>query len=180
MTRWRASWRAGRTPCVRAHSLSLALPVELTPSLPCTRPVAGFTRTGLERGEALAHDIAWFQAQGVTPTDVGSSGPGREYAAYLQSLAKSDPQSFLCHWYNVYFTHTAGGRMIGAKVTQVLELPPSLRFYAWEGDLNAHMAAVREAINQVAEGWTREEKDRCLGETQKSFELSGKLLRLIA
>ena len=161
-------------------ALSLATPVELTPSLRSLRTVAGFTRTGLERGEALAYDIAWFQAQGVTPTDVGSSGPGREYAVYLQSLAQSDPQSFLCHWYNVYFAHTAGGRMIGAKVTQVLELPPSLRFYAWEGDLNAHMAAVREAINQVAEGWTREEKDRCLGETQKSFELSGKLLRLIA
>ncbi len=70
--------------------------------------------------------------------------------------------------------------MIGAKVAQMLSLPASMAFYAWEGDLNAHMAGVRDAINAVAEGWSREEKDRCLAETQKSFELSGKLLRIIA
>jgi hypothetical protein len=33
---------------------------------------------------------------------------------------------------------------------------------------------------EAAEGWSREEKDRCLEETGKSFQLSGQLLRLIA
>lgn len=137
-----------------------------------------FTKTGLERGQALAQDIAWFEAQGMRAPS--ASGAGVSYATYLRQLALKDPQSFLCHWYNVYFAHTAGGRMIGAKVASMLELPASMAFYAWEGDLNAHMTQVRESINSVAEGWSREEKDRCLGETQKSFELSGQLLRLIA
>lgn len=38
------------------------------------------------------------------------------FRRYLQELAKNDPPSFICHFYNVYFAHTAGGRMIGNKV----------------------------------------------------------------
>lgn len=34
----------------------------------------------------------------------------------LQRLAKEDPPAFLCHFYNIYFAHSAGGRMIGKKV----------------------------------------------------------------
>ena len=34
----------------------------------------------------------------------------------LEDLAKTNPQAFLCHFYNIYFAHTAGGRMIGLKV----------------------------------------------------------------
>jgi len=34
----------------------------------------------------------------------------------LRQLAKDNPQAFLCHFYNIYFAHTAGGRMIGTKV----------------------------------------------------------------
>ena len=34
----------------------------------------------------------------------------------LQELAKSDPAAFICHFYNFYFAHTAGGKMIGARV----------------------------------------------------------------
>ncbi len=34
----------------------------------------------------------------------------------LAELAESNPQAFLCHFYNIYFAHTAGGRMIGMKV----------------------------------------------------------------
>jgi heme oxygenase len=38
------------------------------------------------------------------------------YAKHLKQLAADDPQSFICHYYNYYFAHTAGGRMIGKKV----------------------------------------------------------------
>ncbi len=41
---------------------------------------------------------------------------GHSYAKKMQALAKSDPQAFICHYYNFYFAHTAGGRMIGNKV----------------------------------------------------------------
>lgn len=69
--------------------------------------------------------------------------------------------------------------MIGSKVASMILDGASLKFYEWEGDLNAHMGAVRSAINEVAEGWSRAEKDRCLAETELSFKYSGELLRLI-
>jgi hypothetical protein len=71
--------------------------------------------------------------------------------------------------------------MIGTKVgTMVLPADtPPLQFYTWQGELSEHMAAVRESINAVAEGWSKEEKERCLAETALSFKYSGELLRLI-
>ena len=102
-----------------------------------------------------------------------ASGAGAAYAAVLRQLAASDPPAFLCHWYNVYFAHSAGGRMIGTQVGKMLSLSRPLAFYEYEGEMADHLAAVREKINDVAEKWSREEKDHCLAETAKSFELSG-------
>ena len=39
---------------------------------------------------------------------------------------------------------------------------------------------MRRSLDALAEGWTREEKDRCLAETEESFRMSGALLRSIA
>jgi hypothetical protein len=47
---------------------------------------------------------------------VAGDGPGKRYALHLQQLARDDPQYFICHYYNFFFAHTAGGRMIGTKV----------------------------------------------------------------
>ncbi len=41
---------------------------------------------------------------------------GLTYCLLLEKLAKEDPPAFICHYYNFYFAHTAGGRMIGNKV----------------------------------------------------------------
>ena len=126
-----------------------------------------------------------------------SDGPGSVYAAcvpsalaasllcasprrsYLTQLAASNPPAFLCHWYNVYFAHTAGGRMIGTKVASMLLDDAKLAFYEWQGDLSTHMGGVRDSINAVAEGWSRQQKDTCLEETALSFKYSGELLKLI-
>jgi hypothetical protein len=54
-----------------------------------------------------------------------------------------------------------------------------LEFYKWDGDLSQLLQNVREKLNKVAEGWTREEKNHCLEETEKSFMHSGEILRLI-
>jgi len=81
----------------------------------------------------------------------------------------------------VYFAHSAGGKMIGRKVSEMILDGKELEFYKWGGDgLDASLTSVKEKLNAAAEAWSREEKDRCLEETAKSFELSGKLLRLIA
>lgn len=78
---------------------------------------AKFQKTGLERSQALADDIAWYTQQFNLPQPVVTEdGPGMQYAKHLRELAADDPQYFICHFYNYYFAHTAGGRMIGSKV----------------------------------------------------------------
>merc|ERR1719194_14067 len=73
-----------------------------------------FRGTGLERSAALAED--------------------------LEALAERDPPAFLCHFYNQYFAHTAGGRMIGNQMSDKLLDGKDLAFYQWDGDLPAMMA----------------------------------------
>jgi heme oxygenase len=110
-----------------------------------------------------------------------ADGPGAEYGLFLKELAARSPPEFICHFYNVYFAHSAGGKMIGRKVSEMILDGKELEFYKWGGDgLDASLTSVKEKLNAAAEAWSREEKDRCLEETAKSFELSGKLLRLIA
>lgn len=138
---------------------------------------AEFRNTGLERSASLAKDLEWFREQGYSIPE--PSAPGLAYASYLEELAKKDPQAFICHFYNVYFAHTAGGRMIGKKVAEKLLNKKELEFYKWDGDLRQLLQNVRDKLNTVAENWTREEKNHCLEETEKSFKYSGDILRLI-
>ncbi|RDX98055.1 Heme oxygenase 1, chloroplastic [Mucuna pruriens] len=138
---------------------------------------AEFRNTGLERSASLAEDLEWFKEQGHTIPE--PSSPGLTYAQYLKELSVKDPQAFICHFYNIYFAHTAGGRMIGKKVAEKLLNNKGLEFYKWDGDLPQLLQNVRDKLNKVAEDWTREEKDHCLEETEKSFGLSGEILRLI-
>ncbi|XP_078174594.1 heme oxygenase 1, chloroplastic-like [Carex rostrata] len=138
---------------------------------------AEFRNTGLERSEALKKDLEWFEQQGHTIPE--PSSPGVSYARYLEELSEKDPQAFICHFYNVYFAHTAGGRMIGKKVAEMILDKKELEFYKWEGNLSKMLQNVREKLNEVASSWSREEKDHCLEETEKSFKYSGEILRLI-
>ncbi|TYH65659.1 hypothetical protein ES332_D06G070100v1 [Gossypium tomentosum] len=138
---------------------------------------AEFRDTGLERSEKLAKDLQWFKEQGYTIPE--PSSPGVTYAEYLKELSEKDPQAFICHFYNIYFAHSAGGRMIGKKVAEKILDKEELEFYKWDGDLSQLLQNVRDKLNKVAESWTREEKNHCLEETEKSFKYSGDILRLI-
>ncbi|KAH8481585.1 hypothetical protein Peur_068744 [Populus x canadensis] len=138
---------------------------------------AEFRNTGLERSEKLAKDLEWFKEQGYNIPK--PSSPGVSYSQILQELSEKDPQAFICHFYNIYFAHSAGGQMIGRKVAEQLLNKKELEFYKWDGDLSQLLQNVRDKLNKVAEGWTREEKDHCLEETEKSFKHSGEILRLI-
>lgn len=138
---------------------------------------AEFRNTGLERSRSLEKDLEWFKEEGhVIPEP---SSPGTNYAQYLEELSEKDPQAFICHFYNTYFAHTAGGRMIGRKVAEKILNGKELEFYKWEGDLAQLLQNVRDKLNRVAESWSREQKDHCLEETEKSFKFSGEILRLI-
>ncbi|KAL7134751.1 hypothetical protein ABFS83_11G046800 [Erythranthe nasuta] len=138
---------------------------------------AEFRNTGLERSESLAKDLEWFKQQGHGIPE--PSSPGISYAEYLEELSEKDPQSFICHFYNTYFAHTAGGRMIGRKVAEKILDGKELEFYKWDGELSQLLQNVRDKLDRVAQSWSREEKDHCLEETEKSFKFSGQILRLI-
>ncbi|XWS70690.1 hypothetical protein CRYUN_Cryun03dG0068600 [Craigia yunnanensis] len=138
---------------------------------------AEFRNTGLERSEKLAKDLQWFKEQGYAIPE--PSSPGVTYAEYLKELSEKDPQAFICHFYNIYFAHSAGGRMIGKKVAEKILDNKELEFYKWDGELSQLLQNVRDKLNKVAESWARDEKNHCLEETEKSFKFSGEILRLI-
>ncbi|MCL7046989.1 hypothetical protein MKW94_026242 [Papaver nudicaule] len=136
-----------------------------------------FMNTGLERSEALAKDLKWYKERGHTISK--PSALSVSYTRYLEELSMKDPQAFICHYYNFYFAHTAGGRMIGKKVAAKILDNKELEFYKWDGNLCQHLENVREKLNKVAKCWSREEKNHCLEETEKSFEFSFGLLELM-
>lgn len=61
----------------------------------------------------------------------------------VQRLAEEDPPAFLCHFYNIYFAHSAGGRMIGKKVSETVLDGAELQFYKYRGDLKDLLNRVR-------------------------------------
>lgn len=142
---------------------------------------AAFCSTGLERSLALESDIKWFETKyGMKAPEPVADGPGVTYAKKIEEAARSDPPAFICHYYNFYFAHTAGGRMIGGKVGQMLQIERELSFYKWEGDVAVLLDAVRAKINTLAENWAEEQKKHCLEETESSFKYSGKIMECIS
>ena len=49
----------------------------------------------------------------------------------------------------------------------------TLEFYKWDGDLNDIKARVKGDIEDMVAKWSREEKDRCVGETAAAFKVGG-------
>jgi hypothetical protein len=85
-----------------------------------------FRNTGLERTKALEQDIEFMVSEyGLTRPEVGEFG--KAYATELRAI-ESIPE-FMCHYYNFYFAHTAGGRMIGKQMSALLLDKQTLEFY---------------------------------------------------
>ncbi|KAL2512739.1 putative inactive heme oxygenase 2 [Abeliophyllum distichum] len=136
-----------------------------------------FRKTGLERSECLSKDLDWFSCQGNSIPQ--PSNPGVTYAQYLEELAEKSPPLFLCHFYNIYFSHIAGGQVIAKQVSKKLLEERELEFYQWEGDAEELFKGVRENLNALGEHWSRDEKNKCLREATKAFRFLGQIVRLI-
>lgn len=92
--------------------------------------LAMFRDTGLERTSALEQDIQFMiDEYNLQQPVVGEAG--RSYASHLRSI-DSIPE-FMCHFYNFYFAHTAGGRMIGKQMAALLLDKRTLEFYKVSG-----------------------------------------------
>lgn len=134
-------------------------------------------KCGLERSKGILKDLAWFEERGlVVPTP---SSPGVTYAKYLEELAETSAPLFLSHFYNIHFSHIAAGQVIAKKVSEQLLEGKELEFFRWEGDVPEMLKGVREKLNMLSEHWSRDEKNKCLRETTKSFRYMGQIVRLI-
>ena len=95
--------------------------------------LSSFGDSGLERVVALEKEIEWFKKEGLETPPLGSIG--KEYASRLREIADAGTwEVFTCHFYNFYFAHTAGGRMIGKMMSDKLLEGHTLEFYQWEKD----------------------------------------------
>ena len=131
--------------------------------------------SGMERVEALKTDISFIKSTYGLSAPAPSS-QATEYADYLQSL---DTNVFVVHFYNYYFAHTAGGRMIGQTVMDSVFGGHLFEFYKWERDVKEILTEVKAKIDKVADKWTREQKDASLAATGETFNKSGALLRVL-
>ena len=91
--------------------------------------LAVFRHTGLERTAALETDIRFLMDEyELERPSVGAKGTA--YATLLREIAARDAvPEFMCHYYNYYFAHTAGGRMIGKQMSALLLNKKTLEFY---------------------------------------------------
>ncbi|KAL1539219.1 putative inactive heme oxygenase 2, chloroplastic, variant 3 [Salvia divinorum] len=142
-----------------------------------------FRRTGLERSDCISRDLEWLREQGNEIPE--PSNPGVNYVKYLEDLAEKSPPLFLCHFYNIYFSHVAGGQVISRKIQNRYQVSDmlfdgrELEIYKWDGDAEELLRGVREKLNALGEHWSRDEKNRCLRETTKAFRFLGQIVRLI-
>ena len=137
--------------------------------------------TGLERGAALAEDIDYMvDTWGLRASARQVDGPGSMYAAKIRDLAENNPPAFICHYYNFYFAHTAGGRMIGKQVSEAVLDGWMGAFYRWDGNVSVLLNGVRDSLNEMGSGWSEEEKRASMEETPETFKMAGSLMRLMA
>ncbi|XP_010527029.1 PREDICTED: probable inactive heme oxygenase 2, chloroplastic [Tarenaya hassleriana] len=138
---------------------------------------AYFRRTGLERSRNIENDLMWFKEQGYAIPE--PSNPGVSYAKYLKERADQNAPLFLSHFYNIYFSHVAGGQVIVRQVSEKLLEGKELEFTRWEDNTEELLRGVREKLNTLGEHWSRDEKNKCLKETAKAFKYMGQIVRLI-
>lgn len=131
---------------------------------------ASLRGTGLERSAALRKDIEWmcgYDPSLIAPPACGEAGS--TYAEFLRKVADESVPRFMCHYYNHYFAHTAGGRMIGKRMAEVLLEGKVLHFYQWDKDVKGLLDGVRDSIDVIALQWSDEQKQECLEETAACF-----------
>uniref|UniRef100_A0A7S2YNV1 Heme oxygenase (biliverdin-producing) n=1 Tax=Entomoneis paludosa TaxID=265537 RepID=A0A7S2YNV1_9STRA len=134
--------------------------------------LAVFRSCGLERTAPLEKDIEFMASEyGLSRPPVGKFG--KDYATSLRAM-ESTPE-LVCHFYNFYFAHTAGGRMIGKKMSAMLLEKKTLAFYEWDGDLNEIKSRVKGDIEAMAASWSDEERKECVDATAATFVGGGSI-----
>mmetsp|Transcript_13010 Transcript_13010/g.32841 ORF Transcript_13010/g.32841 Transcript_13010/m.32841 type:complete len:267 (+) Transcript_13010:142-942(+) len=142
--------------------------------------LAVFRNSPLDRVKALDIDIEFMANEyDIQKPNVGKFG--QDYANVIRQLGKDGAiAEFMCHYYNFYFAHTAGGRMIGKQMAALLLDRKTLEFYKWDGDLNEIKDREKGKIEDMAAEWGPEERKRCTDETAAAFRGGGALNSYLA
>ena len=158
---------------------SLAVYVAFEEAVAASSPpseLAKLQKTGMERTQALTADIAWMcEEYGLAEPSRSERGLG--YAEKIVGLGKDNAPGFVCHFYNHYFAHTAGGLMIGKMVRESALGGAKLNFYKWDGNVAEHKKKLKLVIDGVAAEWSEEERQKCVTETAASFKFGGGLMK---
>jgi len=144
-----------------------------------TDELGRFRSSGLERTCALEKDIEWMcNKYNLPKPEAGVAGV--RYSDELRNMisvkddgTKEGIPEFICHYYNFYFAHLAGGRMIGKQMSKMLLDGETLEFYKWGDDVNDLKSKVKDQIEMLAREWTREERDECISATSAAFKGGG-------
>ncbi len=147
------------------------LQIETKPEL-----TMNFKSTGLERVASIRESLDWMITYDNELAIPDCGDAGKTYAQFLTSLADESVPKFMCHYYNHYFAHTAGGRMIGKKMGDTLLGGEVLSFYRWQGDVKTFLDETRKKIDAMANSWTEVEKKECLEETLNTFKYGSSLM----
>lgn len=158
-----------------------------------TRPALALALhgTGLARHAALDDDLLRLgvapravhpaSADAAAPTPCVPSAAALAYAdAVLAACERGGAPAFACHYYNHYFAHTAGGRMIGRRMQELFDV--ELAFYSSypHGGVDECVERAKAALEELARGWNERERAACTAETAAAFQGSGALLRQLA
>lgn len=135
--------------------------------------LAVFRNSPLDRVKGLDTDIDFMQKEyDIKKPDVGKFG--QDYANVIRQLGKDGAiPELMCHYYNFYFAHTAGGRMIGKQMSALLLDKKTLEFYKWDGNLNEIKDQEKGKIEEMAANWSSEERTRCTDQTAAAFRGGG-------
>ena len=125
---------------------------------------------------SIRESLNWMVSYDTELTIPECGNAGKTYAQFLTNLADESVPKFMCHYYNHYFAHTAGGRMIGKKIGDSLFDGKVLEFYQWNGDVRQSLESTRKKIDDMADEWNEEEKRLCMDETACTFRYGGGLM----
>jgi heme oxygenase len=170
------AWEPGRKDYIRFLVDSLLVYETMDKIVAQHAVLQPFRKTGLERAEAIKEDLKWLCSFDKSLSIPPAGESGLKYAAFLEKIAAESVPKFMCHYYNHYFAHTAGGRMIGKKMADKLLDGTTLKFYQWEGDVRALLDETRKSMDALASTWSESEKQACLEETMACFRYGGSLM----
>ena len=171
-----SSWQPGLSDYVQFLTDSLLVYETLEEIVNNYDELSVFRNTGLERAQALREDLDYISNTYDPSIQLPETGnAGKEYSLFLKNIVKESIPKFMCHYYNHYFAHTAGGRMIGKKMSALLLEKQTLKFYQWSGDVKQHLDETKTKIDSMAVGWNAEERKACVEETMACFKFGGSL-----